>query len=112
MLRLLMIALLANSFIYAQTTQQQIEDFFNNTLDKKSVKEVHVIDTKPLDYPVGWSAYFINVEYSVKDKDIVLIDVVFSDNISISRDFTNIKTKKSTKQELLEEFNNNIKKRE
>jgi hypothetical protein len=106
MLRLLTIITLSSVLLFANTTEKKIENFFLTSLEKYKITEFKINKVKPLEYPKGWSAYFISLKYNVQDRDILLNDVVFSDDLSISRDFTYIDDRKSLKKELLEEFEN------
>lgn len=109
MLRLLITIAIISSFSFANSTEKLLKDFFITTLDRYNIEEFKVNDIKELEYPKGWSAYFVRLKYKVQDRDILIDDIIFSDNISISRDFTDLKSKKSLKAKILEEYQNSTK---
>lgn len=110
MLRLLtIITILSSSLLFANQIEKKLEDFFTATLGEYNIEEFKITNIKELDYPKGWSAYFISLKYNVKNREILIDDIIFSDNVSISRDFTNIENKKSLKKELFENYKNSTK---
>lgn len=108
MLRLLTIIAISSSLLFCASIEKRLEEFFVASLSKYNISEFKINNIQSLEYPKGWSAYFVSLKYSIQDREIMLNDVVFSDNISVSRDFTNIESKKSLKNELLENNDKNL----
>ncbi|MDR0467285.1 MAG: hypothetical protein LBG67_00350 [Campylobacteraceae bacterium] len=107
MLKLLLIMAISScSLLFANSIEKRLEDYFVASLSRYNIKEFQINDIKQLDYPNGWSAYFISLKYNIQERDILMSDVVFSDNVSISRDFIEIESKKSLKEELLKKNEN------
>ncbi|MBA1432908.1 MAG: thioredoxin domain-containing protein [Epsilonproteobacteria bacterium] len=96
MLKLLSITLLLNSFIYASSVSDKVEDFLDDKFMEnprlKSV-DVHVSDVVPLTQLKGWNAYIVDVEAYLKAKPKRLIKqrmIWFSDGRIITKELTDM----------------------
>ncbi|MDR3346910.1 MAG: hypothetical protein LBS73_07020, partial [Campylobacteraceae bacterium] len=94
-------------------SENEIFTFFKSSLsnDKSyTLDKVTLHSVREIEYPSGWAAYFITLDMKARARDINIKEVIFSDGVAIVKDFTMIKGVKSLKNELLKDWDDNIKK--
>ena len=109
MLKLLTIALLLNSFAYANTSED-VEEFISEQLSKnpslKSV-DVNVDSIVKLDQLKDWHAYIVQIEAILKSKPTNVIKqkmIWFSDGNVITKDLTDMQTGESLSEKVKPNF--------
>jgi len=109
MLKLLIAALLLNSFAYANTSED-IEEFISDHLSKNpSLKSIdaNVDNIVKLEEPKGWNAYIVQIEaiLKAKPKNVIKQKMIwFSDGNVITKDLTDMQTGRSLTERVKPDF--------
>lgn len=108
MLKLLTIlALLSNFSLFAaaekkESSDQKVLAFLEQAVSNNenyTLEKATIVKKEPLKEIAGWTAYFVRIDLKLKDgsKTVSLSDVVFSDGVLFSKDFTALGSKRSIK---------------
>ena len=108
MLKLLMIGL-SSSFIFANTPEDKILEFLSKSVKATKsykIKDIRLTGSKDIETIPGWKVYFIKIDLDLvgKDKMITISDKIFTNGILISRDFLDINSAKSIKNNFVPDF--------
>ncbi len=106
MLKLLTIlALLSNLSLFAaaekkESSDQKVLAFLEQALSSNenyTLEKATIVKKEPLKEIAGWTVYFVRIDLKLKDgsKTVSLSDVVFSDGVLFSKDFTALGNKRS-----------------
>ena len=119
MLKLLMIAILSSSIVYAkEELKSEVEKDIVAYVEKAisvnkdfTLKEVRVKEVKELDAIKGWSVYFLDIDLLViaKDNKVMTVhDKIFSDGKYMTRDFMSLKGQISLKDRIVPDMDNSF----
>ena len=105
MLMLLMILIMYAEAVFG-AEEKEILNFVKSAIAVNrsyKVKDVKIKSKENIKDPKGWSVYFIQIDLVLtyqNNKVISINDMIFSNGKYISKDFINIKTKRSLKKEI------------
>ncbi|MDR0407581.1 MAG: hypothetical protein LBH45_01490 [Campylobacteraceae bacterium] len=115
MLRLLTTIAVSSVLAFASEilSENALSAFFKNSFSNEknyNFESIKLHAIKDIKHPINWRAYFVTLKFRTADRDIEIKEIVFSDGNMISKDFAALKDAKSLKNELFENWNENIKK--
>lgn len=111
MLKLLAITLLLNSSVFAQATDEKVEDFLENSFSNNPnivTLEVHIVEKVAVESMKDWNAYIVDINASVKSKpqnrQVKQKMIWFSNGEVITQDLVNLTTGESLKESVSPNF--------
>jgi len=113
MLKLSTILLLSSSLIHAKTLDEKVLSFLSSSIHTTKaykLKDVNVIAKKDIKNMPKWKVYFIKITLDLlgKNKDIIIRDRIFTNGKVISKDFIDINSKRSIKNNFVLDLDSNI----
>ncbi|OIP56617.1 MAG: disulfide bond formation protein DsbA [Helicobacteraceae bacterium CG2_30_36_10] len=105
MLKLLAITLLLNSSVFAQTRDERVEEFLENSFSNNPnivTLEVHIVEKVAVESMKDWNAYIVDINASVKSKpqnrQVKQKMIWFSNGEVITQDLVNLTSGESLKE--------------
>ena len=105
MLKLLAITLLLNSSVFAQTRDERVEEFLENSFSNNPnivTLEVHIVEKVAVESMKGWNAYIVEIDANIKSKpknrQVKQKMIWFSNGEVITQDLVNLTSGESLKE--------------
>ena len=98
---------ISKSFLFAN--EQLVIEFEKNRLERNPELIVNSIKTfyiKKLDIKGDWSAYILDVNVDLKDKNMIVKDILFSNGEVVTSELYDINSKKSLQEQASPDLNN------
>ncbi|OCL83272.1 DsbA family protein [Arcobacter porcinus] len=106
-LKLALVFAISKSFLFAN--EQLVIEFEKNRLERNPELIVNSIKTfyiKKLDIKGDWSAYILDVNVDLKDKNMIVKDILFSNGEVVTSELYDINSKKSLQEQASPDLNN------
>ncbi|OCL90166.1 DsbA family protein [Arcobacter porcinus] len=106
-LKLALVFAISKSFLFAN--EQLVIEFEKNRLERNPELIVNSIKTfyiKKLDIKGDWSAYILDVNVDLKDKNMIVKDILFSNGEVVTSELYDINSKKSLQEQASQDLNN------
>ncbi|OCL83235.1 disulfide isomerase/thiol-disulfide oxidase [Arcobacter porcinus] len=106
-LKLALVFAISKSFLFAN--EQLVIEFEKNRLERNPELIVNSIKTfyiKKLDIKGDWSAYILDVNVDLKDKNMIVKDILFSNGEVVTSELYDINSNKSLQEQASPDLNN------